>query len=154
MIAGCVAAHRAVDGPMAAPFGLGNETSRPMSVRLQGAADKRTIRRPDTGRSTVKRPGASLDVLGRRGTPSPCPFSGTGLALEAREPRATILDHSHSIVNRLVPLIGKTGRASAEHRLDTDKSTVAFDGSAHGSFASISGVDRLRQGLDGENGMS
>jgi hypothetical protein len=62
--------------------------------------------------------------------------------------------HSHSIVNRLVPLIGKTGRASAEHRLDTDKSTVAFDGSAHGSFASISGVDRLRQGLDGENGMS
>ena len=63
---------------------------------------------------------------------------------------ASAVDHSHSIVNGLVPLIGKTGRASAEHRLDTDKSTVAFDG----SFASISGVDRLRQGLDGENGMS
>jgi hypothetical protein len=53
-----------------------------------------------------------------------------------------------------VPLIGKTGRASAEDRLDTDKSTVAFDGSAHVAFASISGVDRLRQGLESENSMS
>jgi hypothetical protein len=60
----------------------------------------------------------------------------------------------HSIVNGLVPLVGKTGRAPAEDRLDTDKSTVAFDGSAHGSFASISGEDGSRQGLESENGMS
>jgi hypothetical protein len=53
-----------------------------------------------------------------------------------------------------VPLVGKTGRAPAEDRLDTDKSTVAFDGSAHGSFASISGEDGSRQGLESENGMS
>ena len=62
--------------------------------------------------------------------------------------------HSHSIVNRPVPLIGKTSRAPTEDRLDTDKSTVTFDGSAHGSLASISGVDGSRQGLESENGMS
>jgi len=53
-----------------------------------------------------------------------------------------------------VPLIGKTGRASAEDRLDTDKSTVAFDGHAHGSVASMSGNDGSRQGLESKNGMS
>lgn len=46
VLAGCVSAHRADDGPLAVPLSFGNERSKPMSVHLYGGSDDCTTRQP------------------------------------------------------------------------------------------------------------
>ena len=71
-------------------------------------------------------PGTALDREGRLWTLSPCPYCEIGLFWDGRRHRGTILDHSHSIVNRRARLIGRSGALAGRSERDTAIRTVAF----------------------------
>lgn len=73
------------------------------------------------------------------------------VSIDPDSPRKT--PYSHSIVNGRVSLIGKTGRAPAEDRLDTDKSTVAFECTSSACLHSISPIKGSQLGVGSEYGM-